>query len=159
MEDRTVLFPRFDNITLSLVSEQDKIKFQKLKERLGNSSALKLYDTLEDCVMEVEELKTELSTITVSRTASGREKFDTPEIKLNTGKKGRMRKDRYSALVIANMLARSMQREITPPAYVSVGRIAQIGSGPIDPKKGMYVGSPEWASYSPLAVGVIRRGQ
>ena len=156
MEDKVLLFPRFDNVTLSLVSEHDKIQFKKLKERLGDSPALKLYDTLEDCVMEVEELKTELSTITMSRTASGRERFDTPEIKLKTGKKGRMRKDRYSALVIVNMLARSIQREITPPAYVGVGRIAQVGSINVDPNKPMYVGPQHWASYSPKAVKVIR---
>jgi len=158
MEDKVLLFPRFDNISLSLVTEQDKIMFSKLQERLGNSTALKLYDTLEDVVMEVEELRTELSTITVSRTASGREKFDTPEIKLNTGKKGRMRKDRYSALVIGNMLARSIEREITPPAYQSIGRLAEAeDAAKIDPNKPMFTGSADWVGYSPKSVGVIRR--
>jgi hypothetical protein len=82
MEDRFILFPRFDNATLGLVTKTDEMRFKKLKEQIGDDPALKLYDTLEDVVMEIEELKTELSTIMVSRTASGREKFDTPEIKL-----------------------------------------------------------------------------
>jgi len=157
MEDRVALFPQFDNITLSLVSEHDKRQFADMKDKLGDNAALKLYDTLEDAVLEIEELKTELSTITVSRTATGRERFDTPEIKLKTGKKGRMRKDRYSALIIANMIARSMEREITPPAYRSVGRIATVPGGKgHDPNKGMYSGQG-WQGYSPSAVRVIKR--
>ena len=38
--------------------------------------------------------------------ARARDRWDTPEVKLQNGKKGRLRKDRYSSLVIANMLAR-----------------------------------------------------
>jgi len=159
MEDKVLLFPRFDNISLSLVTEQDKIFFNELSSRLGkNSAALKLYDTLEDCVIEIEELKTELSTIAVTRTPSGREKFDTPEIKLDTGKKGRMRKDRYSALVIGNMMARSMEREITAPPYISIGRVAAAEQlAKIDPNKPMFTGSEDFAGYSPNCVGIVRK--
>ena len=39
----------------------------------------KKYDTLEDCVMEIEELKDELSMIVMTQTSTGREKWDTPE--------------------------------------------------------------------------------
>jgi hypothetical protein len=156
MEDRFILFPRFDNATLGLVTKTDEMRFKKLKEQIGDSSALKLYDTLEDVVMEIEELKTELSTIMVSRTASGREKFDTPEIKLGTGKKGRMRKDRYSALVIANMIARTMHREIPNPSYAVIGRVANaLGKKKEDDR--MYYGQ-EWAAgYNPSSVKIIRR--
>ena len=156
MEDRFILFPRFDNATLGLVTKTDEMRFKKLKEQIGDDPALKLYDTLEDVVMEIEELKTELSTIMVSRTASGREKFDTPEIKLGTGKKGRMRKDRYSALIIANMIARTMHREIPNPSYSVIGRVANA----LDNKKNderMYYGQ-EWAAgYNPSSVKIIRR--
>ena len=88
MEDKVLLFPRFDTLSLSLMSEKDKISFKQLKDRVGESNALRLYDTLEDAVMEIEELKNELVTVVVSITAGGRERFDTPEIKMNTGKKG-----------------------------------------------------------------------
>ena len=62
---------------------------------------MKRAEKYEEKRKRIEELKMELSTIMVTRTAAGREKFDTPEIKLGTGKKGRMRKDRYSSLIIA----------------------------------------------------------
>jgi len=107
--------------------------------------------------MDIEELKTELTTVVVSVTANGRERFDTPEVKLDTGKKGRMRKDRYSALVIANMIARSMQRAIPAPTYVNIGRV--IGQGNKNEKLDgrMYVG-PEWAqSYTPGTCFMVKK--
>jgi len=157
MEDKFFLFPRFDQLTLGMISAQDEIRFKELKKQIGDSADLKLYDTLEDVVMDIEDLKMELSTIMVTRTASGREKFDTPEIKLGIGKKGRMRKDRYSALVIANMIARSMHREIPPnPTYNVVGRVAQSIDKGKDKGK-MYYGQ-EWAAgYGSHAVTVVRR--
>ena len=94
-----------------------------MKEKVGNSEALKLYDTLEDAAMEVEELKDELSTIVMSVTTAGRERWNTPEVKLGSGKKGRMRKDRYSALVIANMIARTIQESFQRPTYQHVGLV------------------------------------
>ena len=145
MEDKILLFPRFDTISLSLMTEKDKISFQQLKDKVGESNALRLYDTLEDAVMEVEELKDELVTVVVSVTPGGRERFDTPEIKTDTGKKGRMRKDRYSALVIANMLARQSQREIPGPSYNNIGTVITPGVFEINPSNQMYVGQ-DWAA-------------
>jgi len=144
MEDKVLLFPRFDTLTLSLTTEKDKVFFNEMKNKVGESHALKLYDTLEDAVMEIEELKNELSTIVMSSTAAGRERWDTPEIKLETGKKGRMRKDRYSALVIANMIARTIHRQSPPTTYQNIGRIAGPRQEGEDGSKSMYVG-PEWA--------------
>ena len=60
MEDKVLLFPRFDTLSLSLMSEKDKISFRQLKDKVGESNALRLYDTMEDAVMEIEELKDEL---------------------------------------------------------------------------------------------------
>lgn len=141
LEDKVLLFPRFDTLSLSIMTEKDKIFFNEIKEKTGESNTLRLYDTLEDVVMEVEELKSELATIVISSTQSGRERWDTPEIKLETGKKGRMRKDRYSALVIANMIARSERFIIPPPTYESIGRVA--GPSNSHTNSQMYVG-PEW---------------
>ena len=145
MEDKVLLFPRFDTLSLSLMSEKDKISFKQLKDRVGESNALRLYDTLEDAVMEIEELKNELVTVVVSVTAGGRERFDTPEIKMDTGKKGRMRKDRYSALVIANMIARQAQREMPAPTYSNIGTVIKPGDFQMNPSNKMYVGQ-EWAA-------------
>jgi hypothetical protein len=143
LEDKVLLFPRFDTLTLSLMTEKDKIAFKEIKEKIGESTALRLYDTLEDAVMEVEELKDELSTIVMTVTNAGRERWSTPEIKLGTGKKGRMRKDRYSAIVIANMIARTIHRALPAPTYNTIGMV--VGSDtPSTTQQGMYIG-PEWA--------------
>ena len=47
--------------------------------------------------------------------------IDTPEIKQDTGKKGRLRKDRYSALLMGNMLARQSRRQPSAVEYDAVG--------------------------------------
>ncbi len=69
-----------------------------------------------------------------------------------------MRKDRYSALVIANMLSRQMRRVILPPSYVHVGRIAQPGEDDKNRSFGkMYFGA-EWAeNINPATFKVIKR--
>ncbi len=67
-----------------------------------------LYDTMEDCIFEIEELKNELSIIIMTKTPTGKDKWDTPDSKLPGSKKGAMTKDRYSALLMANMAARQL---------------------------------------------------
>ena len=96
-EDKACLFPYFDNLTLGLASIQDEL----------NS---RLYDTISDCLLEIEELKNELSIIIITQTLTGRDRWDTPEIKLPGNRKGRLRKDRYSALLMANMVSRQLAR-------------------------------------------------
>jgi hypothetical protein len=95
MEDKTILFPTFDSVSLSLAYEED--------QRIGRE-----YDTLEDCVSEIEELKHELTLINHSQTANGTDKWDTPEVGVpgSQKKKGRLRKDRYTALCVANAVGR-----------------------------------------------------
>jgi len=111
-EDKVLLFPFFDTWSIGEAIVKDKEEFR-------------VYDTLEDCVMEIEELKDELATIEYSQTGTtGRDRWDTPEVKLPGNKKGRLRKDRYSALVIANMLARTMGKVYTTMQYDPVGGYA-----------------------------------
>ena len=108
--------------------------------------------------MEIEELKDELCTIVMTKTSiSGRDKWDTPEVKMANGRKGRLRKDRYSALLIANMIARTLIRAPEPPKYNMVGGT----TGMIDRDKGgqMYNG-PEWYTQGVnqnICRGVSRR--
>ena len=156
LEDKVLLFPRFDTLTLSLMTEKDKIFFTEMKEKVGDSTALRLYDTLEDVAMEVEELKDELSTVVMSITTAGRERWDTPEVKLGTGKKGRMRKDRYSALVIANMIARTIQRELPPPKYQHIGLVVGEQGERKDSGK-MYMGPEAPQNLSPDSFFVVKR--
>ena len=112
-EDKILLFPFFDSASIGLSLEEDKAAGRK-------------YDTLEDCVMEIEELKDELSMIVMTQTTMGRERWDTPEIKVAAGKKSRLRKDRYSSLLMANMSARCMSFEKDIVEYGAIGGFAQV---------------------------------
>lgn len=132
MEDKIILFPYFDPVTLANAIGTDKLSSRK-------------YDTLEEAVTEIEELKDELSTIIITATPSGRDKWDTPEVKLPGGKKGRLRKDRYSSLIMANMGARQLLRHPEEIPILHTGGFAgtvKYDDGP------MYTGNEwfnEWA--------------
>lgn len=114
-EDKVLLFPKFDPIVLGLAAELDKINN-------------KLYDTLEDCVMEIEEMKNELALIEISQTPNGRDRWDTPEFKVGANKKKKMRKDRYSALLMANMGARNYSL-LEAAAYQPYGGFSKGSAG------------------------------
>jgi hypothetical protein len=117
LEDKTLLFPQFDNLTLGLAMEREG-------KNLIEDDLNPLYDSLSECILEIEELKNELTTIVMTQTSTGpnaRDRWDTPEVKLPNGKKGRLRKDRYSSLLIANMLARQINKTLQPISYDVVG--------------------------------------
>lgn len=97
MEMKDVLFPSHDGITYSEAEFYD--------EALGVHATLN--DTLEDCIFNIEELKNELTMIAVTETSTGKQRFDTPELKIGISKKGRLKKDRYSAFLMANYVARN----------------------------------------------------
>jgi hypothetical protein len=135
-EDKTLLFPRFDQLTLGLALDQEG-------KDIMTADLNPIYDSVSECILEIEELKNELTTIVMTQTSSGsgaRDRWDTPEVKLPNGKKGRLRKDRYSSLVIANMLARQINRALPSIDYEVIGEdrskiVKQSGK--------MYKG-PEW---------------
>ena len=108
LETRSLLFPKFDTILLSEAITEDKL-------------ANRDYDTLEDCVMEIESLKDELTTIEHSQTTSGRDKWDTPETVEAGGKKGRLRKDRYSALLMASEVAHVLDNQLEGQPHSFIG--------------------------------------
>ena len=139
-EDRVLLFPRFDQLTLGLALDEEGKDILK-------SDITDIYDSLSECILEIEDLKNELTTIVMSQTSTGpgaRDKWDTPEVKLGNGKKGRLRKDRYSSLVIANMLARQSRLELAMPEYnVIGGDRTQI----VKQEGDMYKG-PDWFTKS-----------
>jgi hypothetical protein len=132
-EDKALLFPRFDSVSLGISSAEDQMKGR-------------LFDTLEQCVMEIEELKDELAMIQMTQTASGRDKWDTPETVVGTGKKGKQRKDRYSSLLMANMAARIIDRTPEQAEYNFYGGFA-TGTKSKDKEKNMYIG-PSWFTNS-----------
>lgn len=109
-QDKTLLFPKFDVIEIEKARQIDELNEI-------------IFDTFEDLVVEIEELKTEICTVECRpSSALGREVFDTPEVKGPDNKKGRLKKDRYSALLYANYYLRN--REKNKPIeiqYVPVG--------------------------------------
>ena len=146
IEDKVLLFPRFDPVSLELALAEDTRRAQDFADK--HQRKLVLFDTLEDCVMEVEELKNELTTIVLTKTGTGvnsRDRWDTPEVKTETGKKGRLKKDRYSALLMANMVARQKRVELTPLQYDAVGGLMED----LDESDGeFYANAPEWLKNS-----------
>ena len=132
-EDKALLFPRFDSISLGISNAEDALKGR-------------MFDTLEQCVMEIEELKDELAMIQMTQTASGRDKWDTPETVVGTGKKGKQRKDRYSSLLMANMAARIIDRTPEQTEYNFYGGFA-TGTKAKNKDKTMYSG-PSWFTNS-----------
>lgn len=94
LETRTLLFPAFDSVKMYAAIEAEK-------------SAGVIFDTFEENVFNLEELKNELCTIQMSETATGRERFDTPQV-VKVGavegraRKGRLLKDRYTALLLSH---------------------------------------------------------
>jgi hypothetical protein len=137
LEDKALLFPRFDNLTLGLTLEQEG-------KDILNTDLNPLYDSLSECILEIEELKNELTTIVMTHTSTGsggRDRWDTPEVKTANGRKGRLRKDRYSSLVIANMLARQMNRILAGPEYNIIGGSVRENYASSD---GQLYKGPEW---------------
>lgn len=136
LEDKVILFPRFDNLTLGLAMEEEG-------KSIIEDDLNPLYDSLSECILEIEELKNELTTIVMTQTSTGpnaRDRWDTPETKLTQGKKGRLRKDRYSSLIIANMIARQLNRTLKPMNFDVIGANARDST---DTKGALYKG-PEW---------------
>ena len=130
-EDKALLFPCFDSITLAISEHQDDTKSR-------------MFDTLEECVLDIEELKDELSMIQMTQTSAGRDRWDTPEVVIGTGRKSKMRKDRYSSLLMANMAARILQRTPEQSAYNFYGGFA-TGGFKAKSDENMYTG-PSWFS-------------
>ncbi len=95
-------------------------------------------------VQNKEDLKNELTTIVMTQTSSGayaRDKWDTPETKGAHGKKGKLRKDRYSSLLISNMIARQLDLTLADVEYNVIGGSTRTIVKSKDSE--MYKG-PEW---------------
>lgn len=149
LEDRVVLFPRFDELSLVLALDQEN-------RNIETADLTPLYDSFSECILEIEELKNELTTIVMSQTSNSsgaRDRWDTPDIKMPNGKKGKLRKDRYSALIIANMLARKINRTLQPISYDVIGTDA---SKAVKNNGQMYKG-PSWftdAANEDIYIGI-----
>jgi hypothetical protein len=152
LEDKVLLFPRFDQLSLALALDKEN-------KDILNTSFENLYDSESECILEIEELKNELTTIVMTQTSTGpnaRDRWDTPDVKMPNGKKGKLRKDRYSSLLIANMLARQMFRNLQPVEYDIIG--SNLRSSPNSHSGSLYKG-PSWfteAANNDIYKGVYR---
>lgn len=145
LEDQSILFPPLDPAVLALALEEDKAAGRIKTDVTGELE--KLYDTLEDCAVEINEMIDEICSIVHTQTAGSlRERWDTPNIKAAGARVGRYKKDRFSALVIANMVARTMERTPVEPEYKAVGGFANSfvqASNSQKPSGPLYIG-PSW---------------
>ena len=128
-EDKILLFPFFDPVSIAISEHEDNMQNR-------------IYDTLEECVTDIEELKNELSMIQIAQTSNGRDRWDTPEVVIGTGKKKKLRKDRYSALLMANMAARTLDRMPTVAQPSFYGGFATGGHS--SKKDGKMYTAPSW---------------
>lgn len=102
-ENKRLLFPLFDTVSIDLAKAEDGIMDRT-------------FDNMEDNLLNIEDLKDELTNIILTRTATGKEHFSTPEKRElipDSGRKKvtRLRKDRFSALLMANAYANKMVLE------------------------------------------------
>lgn len=128
MESKRLLFPAINPITIALKSEEEGKGLESID--IDDMFETSIYDSYEDCIIQIEELKKELITIVHSRTGTGvqgRERWDTPEIKTEGMKKGHLRKDRYSALLMANYLARNYGKGLDTLDYNAANRLRNGG--------------------------------
>lgn len=133
LESKLLLFPAFDGASVGLAMEEDRLMGRIVTSEDGTEDVL--YDTLEDCVMNIEEIKEELASIVHSQTGAGRDHWDTPKARDMLGKETRTRKDRYSALLMANMAARTLTLVQARPQYYSTGGFAtDLKGAPQQPK-------------------------
>ncbi|MFQ3578583.1 MAG: hypothetical protein SNJ71_00400 [Bacteroidales bacterium] len=103
METKTLLFPYYDTLSIEIAHY--------------SGSSNNFYDPLDLIMQEIEDLKNELSTIVHTHTGViGRDRWDLP-VKMGGDKRGVLKKDRYTALLIANAIARNLQESDNIPTF------------------------------------------
>lgn len=141
LEKRRLLFPTFDAISMAEVD-------------LAPKKSKMVDDSLGDILDELQSLKYELTIIEYTRTDnSGRERWDTPEIKNDDGTKGRLTNDRVSALVMANYAARRIRDQLPELDFnITYGK----RSGPSSTPQSKWRHAPEWFMKKQDSLGVAK---
>jgi len=143
LETKRLLFPAFDTVVMQSAIIAEK----SLDITTG---------TFEECVYNIEELKNELCTIQKTETTTGKERFDTPNSVTSATvegryKKGRLRKDRYTSLLLAHKYIYSMDTE--PESSINYSDVAgnfkkvkNVDNQPlyIGPGLGGFTNSDQW---------------
>jgi hypothetical protein len=130
-ETKRLLFPAFDTVQMYSALMAEKANEIKI-------------DTYEECVNNIEELKNEICTIQLTETATGKDRFDTPTTNVGSldgkVKKGRMHKDRYTALLMAHKFIYDTEIQVDPVINYDevVGGVQKHLE--LKPNEGMYRG-------------------
>jgi intein/homing endonuclease len=161
MESKALLFPQMNSAEIGAAIEEDKIAGRVVPSEYGEED--RLYDTLEDCALEIEDLKDELATIVHTQVGvTMRDRWDVPGSAQGGGRKNRLRKDRYSALLMANMGARQSARAtLSPRLEVYGGFVRDLVKGRPAWGGGGHHQNPPWyeAATRERGYGVaVRRG-
>jgi len=125
-----ILFPNYDLAEVALSSYRDS--------KMG-----KIYDTIEDVHLEILQCKQETALIKRTETSTGQEKWDVPKIVgLNSEEvKKQLKKDRFTALMLANWGWRFVDQNDYPVSVDFVGGVAQnYGKDKQNLSGPMYVG-------------------
>lgn len=115
--EKKILFPCFDIADMAVGEVED-------------DSAGRVFDTLGDCYLEIEQCKQETTLIQHSHTTTHKEKWDIPSVigvDANANKKA-LKKDRFSSLLLSNWGCRILEQEPelkTGYSYTQFGGTAQ----------------------------------
>lgn len=108
--DKNLLFPHYDSYAIAAQAELTG-GFKKMEElgiKFSDEDATVTEDSFEYLYDEIEAMKQELTMIVRTQTPNGREKWGLPTTKEANMPKGRLKKDRYSAVLIANAIANEL---------------------------------------------------
>ena len=111
--DRVIFFPRYDEAGIEIQNFYDA----KIGKKL---------DTLEECCIQIEQCKVEMTYIQHGKTQTGLEKWEVPSIigvDADSNKK-KLKKDRFTSLLLSNWGRRILQGLFTEP-YVPIGGVAK----------------------------------
>lgn len=131
-ENKRLLFPMFDTVSVPVAKVEDE-------ERQMT------FDNTEENLLNIEDLKNELTNIILTGTPTGKEQFNTPEKRElipDSGKKSvtRLRKDRFSALLMANAYATLVELEEMADKFSQYQNIGAIEFDATVKNKELYTG-------------------
>ena len=148
LEEQNLIFPKYDSVVLANALADEKAAGRAQDNDDSVDDEYQLYDTLENCMLEIEDIKNEMITIVHSKTDNGRDRWSTPEVKGPNSKKGRLKKDRYSSILMGNFIARQFNVVANPEInYKPVGMSASdIKNEDLNKRRNskMYQQGPKW---------------
>ncbi len=138
LENKRLLFPKFDIMSIDIAQATDQIAGLN-------------FDNMEDNTINIENLKDEMTNITISETPTGKERFDIPQKRESVPDSGRkkitsLRKDRFSALLMVNLYANELDME----RFESMKSYEPVGGITIDrtnTDRELYTGMSRFANY------------